>query len=103
MLLFEAGFAAIGWFLVVLPLIRWGNHRSRFFRPLTAPDVGAACGVGVLLAEYAGFFRLPPWEVLSDLEDPTIGPMVLMAAVFGAVLWWTYTWMASRSPSPTAT
>lgn len=90
-LLLEAGFAAIGWLLVVLPLVRLGNHEGRFFDPRTAPLVGAACGLAILLAEYALFFHLPPWEVLIVTDDQGLAVQLVMAALFGAVLWWTYT------------
>jgi hypothetical protein len=90
MFFFVGGFAAIGWFLVVLPLVRFGDHDGWFFHPRASPLVGASCGVGILLTEYGVFFRLPPWEILGDLTDPSAS-LVVLAGVFGAVLWWTYT------------
>lgn len=90
MFLFVGGFAAIGWFLVVVPLVRFGDHDGWFFHPRASPLVGAFCGVGILLTEYGVFFRLPPWEMLWDPGHQSLS-LVVMAGVFGAVLWWTYT------------
>lgn len=95
-LLFEAGFAAIGWFLVVLPLVRFGDHDGWLFRPRLAPLIGAVCGVAILLAEFWAFFGLPPWESLAGTGDDGVRLLAGLAAVFGGVLWSTYTW-ATRS------
>ncbi len=100
LLLFEAGFAAIGWFLVVLPLVRFGDHDGWFFRPRPAPLVGALSGIAILLAEYAAFFRYPPWEVVGDLNDSNVTFQFILAAVFGATLWRTYTRATRRPDSP---
>lgn len=96
MLLFAGGFALLGWIVVVLPIVRFGSHRGWFFRVGTAPFVGFVCGVGILLAEYAAFFGYPPWRVWDDLADPGVYGVLLMAGVFGAALWWTYTWSVRR-------
>jgi len=91
MALLVGAFAAIGWVAVALPLITLGNHGGWFFRPLTAPLIGAVCGVAILLTEFAFFFDYPPWDMLADRGDVGVVSMVGVAALFGATLWWTYT------------
>lgn len=100
-LLFEAGFAAIGWFLVVLPIVRFGDHDGWFFRPALAPLIGAACGVAILLAEMAVFFQVPPWAAIDDTGDESLRLFIVLAGVFGGVLWWMYA-RAMRRPAPPA-
>jgi len=91
LLIFVAGFAAIGWVLVVLPLARYGDHDGWFFATRSAPLIGALCGIAILVLECAVFFQLPPWEMFGGSSGESTVVLVALAAVFGAVLWWTYT------------
>ena len=90
-------FAGGAWLVSVLPLALFGNHEGRFFRPASAPLVGAGCGTALLLLELWVFFGDPPWAVFRGGIDFGAAYLLTVAAVVGAALWTAYTlWMHRR-------
>lgn len=94
--LFIGLFAGGGWLLSVLPFALFASHDSWLFRPVTAPLVGAACGVALLLLEIWVFFDDPPWRMVRGGVDSGAVYLLTVGAVVGAVLWSTYTGWAER-------
>lgn len=94
-------FAAGAWVVSVLPLALFGNHDSWFFRPVTAPVVGAVCGVALLLLEIWIFFGDPPSRALRGGVASGAGYLSTVGAVVGAVAWTAYTaWMHRKRTMP---
>lgn len=88
--------AAATWAVTVVPLALLGDHRSGFFRPSSAPAVGAACGALALLAAWSLWFLAPPWVfLLPPYQWDYLGAFPV-AAVMGAVIWTVYARAAPR-------
>lgn len=105
-LLFDAvigGFAAGAWAVSVLPLALFGTQRGWFFHVVPAPVIGAVCGVALLVLEYWIFFDVSPADLRAGGTSFQDGYLMVVAAVIGAVTWWTYTWRLRRSSRGSAT